>query len=164
MSLKSETLFHRRGPAYLERVLPPGLGSDGGAQTGTEAEIPWIRIFSPELVPSAQEGWYLVYLFAADGSAAFLSLMQGVTNPTTSTFSEGASWAAEILGPQPGLIPTIDLRSSQGSGSRPERYERAATFSVAYDGAALPDEEQLQKGSSEDALILWNASIGRCAR
>ena len=141
-------LFHRRGPAYLEGILNPGLQSDGGAQTGTEAEIPWIRIFSPELAPSAQEGWYLVYLFAADGLTAFLSLMQGVTNPTTSTFSEGASWAADVLGPQPGLDTTIDLRSTQGPGSRPERYERAATLSVAYAGGALPNEEELQRDLS----------------
>jgi MoxR-like ATPase len=137
-------LFHRRGPSYLERHLHDGLASDGGAQTGTEAEIPWIRIFSPEQAPSAQEGWYLVYLFTADGSGAFLSLMQGVTNPSTSTFDEGRSWATDVLGSQPDLANTIDLRSAQPQGSRPDRYERAATFSIAYDAAALPDENELQ--------------------
>lgn len=138
-------LFHRRGPSYLERHLPQELASDGGAQTGTEAEIPWIRIYSPELAPSAQEGWYLVYLFAADGASAFLSLMQGVTNPSTSTFDEGRSWASDVLGQQPDLQTTIDLRSAQPQGSRPDRYQRAATFSIAYDTATVPEESALQR-------------------
>jgi hypothetical protein len=34
----------------------------------------------PEWSPKATEGWYVVYLFAADGSAVFLSLNQGTTD------------------------------------------------------------------------------------
>jgi MrcB-like, N-terminal domain len=39
--------------------------------------VPWVRIYAPEQSPTAQEGIYLTYLFAADGSRAYLSLMHG---------------------------------------------------------------------------------------
>jgi MrcB-like, N-terminal domain/Domain of unknown function (DUF3883) len=71
----------------LERALagPPGRGwraalglqVRAGGQQGSVALVPWIRIFSPEQSPTAQEGTYLTYLFAADGSRAYLSLMHG---------------------------------------------------------------------------------------
>jgi MoxR-like ATPase len=137
-------LFQNRGPAFLVKLIPESLEADGGAQVGSEAEVPWLRIFSPELAPSAQEGWYLVYLFSADGSAAYLSLMQGVTNPSAETLASGRSWVEEILGSQPGLVTSIDLRSNQGPGSRPARYEQAAAFSVVYENGSLPGETQLR--------------------
>src|SRR5438105_5266382 len=41
------------------------------------ALIPWVRVYSPAHAPTAEEGVYLTYLFAADGSCAYLSLMHG---------------------------------------------------------------------------------------
>jgi Peptidase A4 family/MrcB-like, N-terminal domain len=49
------------------------------------ALVPWVRIYAPEHSPTAQEGIYLTYLFAADGSRAYLSLMHG-----SSEFRSGA--------------------------------------------------------------------------
>ena len=39
--------------------------------------MPWVRVYAPAQSPTAQEGIYLTYLFAADGSRAYLSLMHG---------------------------------------------------------------------------------------
>src|SRR5687768_6352190 len=55
----------------------------GGRQSNF-APVPWIRVFDPAHSPRTTEGFYLVYLFAGDGSAIYLSLNQG-----TSEFRSG---------------------------------------------------------------------------
>ncbi len=111
---------------------------------GSEAEIPWVRAFSREHAPSAQEGWYLAYLLSADGSAAYLALMQGVTRAGAGAFDAGAEWPGGLLGPQAGYDDPVDLESKQGPGSRPERYERAAVYAKRYDRRLL-DQTQLRE-------------------
>jgi MoxR-like ATPase len=137
-------LMTSRGPALLQGLVSGRLGVQGSGGVGTEAEVPWIRIYDPELAPSAQEGWYLVYLFSADGSAAFLCLMQGVTHPNIEMIASGVEWARGLLGPQDRAQVEIDLRSRQGAGSRPTAYERATAYAVRYSQRQLPDEEQLR--------------------
>lgn len=56
------------------------LKIDASSGKGNCALVPWIRIFDPKQSVSAQEGWYLVLLFSADGGSASLSLNLGVTN------------------------------------------------------------------------------------
>jgi hypothetical protein len=51
--------------------------SSNGA--GNHARVPWVRINDAQLSPNARTGWYIVILFAADGSAAYLSLNQGTS-------------------------------------------------------------------------------------
>src|SRR5690349_3934362 len=45
--------------------------AEGSSGKGGPAEIPWSRSYVPEFSPKAGVGWYLVYLFAADGSSAY---------------------------------------------------------------------------------------------
>src|SRR4029434_8086855 len=66
-------MLSRLGPDFSELRVE---GRDG---TGRKTRVPWVRIYSPDLSPSATEGWYVVFLFAADGSAVYLSLNQGTT-------------------------------------------------------------------------------------
>jgi len=137
-------LFQMRGPAFIKEVVPDGLTSDGGSQVGTTAEVPWVRIFSHEHAPSAQEGWYLAYLFAADGSGAYLALIQGVTNASRGSIEKGALWARSLLGSQLDQSDEIDLHSMQGPGSRPELYERGTLYCKRYPDTNVPDEDQLK--------------------
>lgn len=43
------------------------------------ADVPWVAVFYKDLSKSAQEGYYIVYLFRADGTGVYLSLNQGYT-------------------------------------------------------------------------------------
>ncbi len=52
-------------------------GRDG---TGRKTFVPWVRIHSPELSPSAQKGWYVVYLFHANGDGVSLCVSHGSTS------------------------------------------------------------------------------------
>eukprot|EP01031_Cornospumella_fuschlensis_P008564 gene8564-10554_t len=51
-------------------------GNDG---VGNKSEIPWVRFGSEFHSPKTTVGWYLVFLFAGDGSACYLTLIQGST-------------------------------------------------------------------------------------
>ncbi len=44
---------------------------------GRWADVPWVAVFYKDLSTSAQEGYYIVYLFRADGTGVYLSLNQG---------------------------------------------------------------------------------------
>lgn len=51
--------------------------SRGSAGQGVWAAVPWIGLFDKDIVQSAKKGFYIVYLFSADLTEAYLSLNQG---------------------------------------------------------------------------------------
>jgi hypothetical protein len=81
--------------ARLDEVLPElsrglGLASLGlrarrGGHQSSYSPTAWVRVYAPDYSPRAMEGFYVAYLFATDGSAVYLSLMQG-----TSEYRSGA--------------------------------------------------------------------------
>jgi hypothetical protein len=77
--------------AVLNKIVPNvgvvgiTLRAQPGGRQSNYSPVPWVRIYSKQFSPTAMEGNYLVYLFAADGSRAYLSLNQG-----TSEFRSGA--------------------------------------------------------------------------
>ena len=50
---------------------------EGKNSTGYYSRVPWVRIANRLLSPNPRTGWYVVYLFAEDGTEASLSLNQG---------------------------------------------------------------------------------------
>jgi hypothetical protein len=68
----------------------------GSRGLGANAVVPWIRIADPAKSRSPQNGWYVVYLFAADGSTVALTLNQGVTKKKAAEIVESVS-ASRIL-------------------------------------------------------------------
>lgn len=56
---------------------PFGLNSKFSAGQGRWNAVPYIRVFYSDTSPSAQDGVYIVYLFAASGKSFFLTLNQG---------------------------------------------------------------------------------------
>ena len=57
----------------------------GSGGVGRKAAVPWVRIYREEFSKSAQEGYYLVYLFDAKGERVYLSLNHASTNRETFT-------------------------------------------------------------------------------
>ncbi|MFC1954560.1 MrcB family domain-containing protein [Chloroflexota bacterium] len=51
----------------------------GSVGQGNWAEIPWICVFDKSISVSAQQGYYIVYLFKSDMSGIYLSLNMGWT-------------------------------------------------------------------------------------
>jgi hypothetical protein len=56
------------------------LGGDVSLGAGNVPKVAWVRLTDKTISPSAQAGWYVVLLFAADGSTCVVSLNQGTTS------------------------------------------------------------------------------------
>src|SRR5687768_7037628 len=56
---------------------PQEVEVEGKDSTGYFSRVPWVRVANRTRSPDPRTGWYLVYLFAEDGSEAALSLIQG---------------------------------------------------------------------------------------
>ncbi len=76
----------RRLQAQLERSDPvrrrPNLRVAASAGAGNWAAVPWIAFLDSRETGSIQKGVYCVYLFREDMSGVYLTLNQGVSEPT----------------------------------------------------------------------------------
>jgi hypothetical protein len=143
----------------LARSVPSisDLRIEGRDNTGNKSQIPWVRIYSAKLSPTAQQGWYVVYLFSADGERLFLSLGHGSTRnagthqglpnfrPRSSEeLQRLVAWAREKLPEEassvPGYTTTIQLHARTYLGPS---YERGTVCAVEYLCGELPDDERL---------------------
>ena len=70
------------GPNELRRAarITDSFKIYGGHGKGNTAQVPWILIGDKTITTSAQNGYYIVYLFNALGKGAYLSLNQGWTD------------------------------------------------------------------------------------
>ena len=112
---------------------------------GNAAKVPWVRFFTLEQSPSARVGWYVVLLFAADGSSASLSLNLGVQDLTTSQIKQQVDSARRILSVDPDTrdsplrnraSSTIDL-ADRGLGAK---YEKGNVLAFTYSAEQIPDD------------------------
>jgi 5-methylcytosine-specific restriction protein A len=64
---------------HVADLAGPAFKVEGSPGKGNWAETPWVSVFEPSVTTSAQRGFYVVYLFSADGASVHLSLNQGTT-------------------------------------------------------------------------------------
>ncbi|MCF2945444.1 MrcB family domain-containing protein [Paenibacillus tarimensis] len=115
---------------------------------GVWATIPWIAIMDDRITTSTQYGEYIVYLFAEDMSAAYLTLIQGVTEANKNGRVEGHRYLRQKVQEIRQLIPLnglnqdedIHLTSNPGLG---RDYQVSTVAYYKYDRDNLPSEEQL---------------------
>jgi hypothetical protein len=133
-------LVQSRLPVALRRWVAPPRAVKGSNGQGNAAAVPWVLVGDKTGNDSAQVGFYLVYLFAADGSRVYLSLNQGTAGTTPGLISTRALQMRRAVGPQSNLLTVIDLASSVGT---PAKYERGNALAVAYETGGLPDDAEL---------------------
>jgi len=150
------------------------LQVEHGGRQYNYSPVPWIRIFDPQHAPTAQNGFYVVLLFAADGSSVYLSLNQGTSefrsnamrpindddvllNKAAAARTAINDWASEVslVGPD-----FIDLRGSGapvGSESRRRirNYELANVYAYEYPVNSLPSDARFKNDLEELLVLLW---------
>lgn len=145
------------------RELRPSLaaamgdfGDDADAQgkdnMGRMAHIPWVRWFSKSRSPRATKGWYLVYLFHADGSGVSLCLSHGSTEMKGGSFvqrsgSEVAkivSWGWNIVSADFSGDDSIQPSVHLGKLGLGPAYQRTTLFSKFYPAKSIPSDQVLQ--------------------
>ena len=134
------------GPDNQDLLIGSGHG-----QFNAWTDVPWIGVFDPVVTTSAQRGFYIVYLFAEDLGAVYLSLNQGAT----AVDREFKGKAPAILRQRAGLMQTrlqcIETRATEdaielGSTNRPPLlYEAGHALGFRYETVDLPTESKMQR-------------------
>jgi 5-methylcytosine-specific restriction protein A len=126
---------------------------EGSVGVGNFAEVPWVRVFEEKISPSAQEQYYIVYLFDAKMQGFYLSLNQGVTQ-YNELYGLSARQAMikntqKIIGklkqkidnlPEGLIFSTINLNSKTKLG---EDYELTHICGKFYQGGLIPEDTLL---------------------
>ena len=119
----------------------------GSVGQGHWADCPWIGIFDTVKTSSAQNGYYLVYLFKQDMSGVYLSLNQGVTvvkEEYRRNAQEVLATRAEDFRCKLDFAPHDRISVSLASQLlNPRLYEQGNILAVYYDADAIPSEEVL---------------------
>jgi predicted HNH restriction endonuclease len=134
-------------------------GSDG---IGRKTEAPWVRIYSCELSPNAREGFYIVFHFSADGSAAYITVGCGSTiwsagdlkSISDKELKKRTSWAKGIIQNKWGtLLPFQDEMILGAKAPLPETFEKATAFAKRLPANML-DEQEIRNLLDQAALRL----------
>jgi hypothetical protein len=115
---------------------------------GSAAKVPWLRVFDTAQSPSPAVGWYVVFLFAADGSSVALSLNQGVTRLSAAEIAQRVNQAGLLLkedlesgfADRPGATAKISL-ADPGLGAR---YEAGHLVGFEYQAGLMPEDSQIE--------------------
>jgi 5-methylcytosine-specific restriction protein A len=130
-------------------ILKSKYKIQGSIGQGNPAEIPWICVFDLDITRSAQEGFYIVYLFNSDMSGVYLSLNQGWTQYEREygtkegrvEIKKNANYSKTLLKSDQGFsyVP-INLKATKSLG---RGYELGNICSAYYDAKEIPQEEDL---------------------
>jgi hypothetical protein len=165
---QSNTFKMQRRGTLVRKLIPEAIGGllpgegtlpftpsiEGSDGVGRKARVPWVRIYSETHSPSAMNGWYVVLLFAADGSGAYLALESGTSQFVRGNFKlrppewlrQRIAWARDTLAGSDtaGLTDTIRL-GDPGLGSQ---YERGTVVAHYF-----PADEDLDDDEFERVLL-----------
>ncbi len=141
----------------LQRDLPVAIDDwrvDPSDGAGLKSEIPWVRVHSVGRSPSATIGWYVVYLFEAQGDRVYLSLIQGASRWVNGEFKprpraelrRRVQWARNALAthllPRPDLVEKIELNARKSNLG--PAYEEGTVVAFEYARDELPSDDVLR--------------------
>jgi hypothetical protein len=148
------TLLDTQARQLLAEALGPDRPINTGVGIGRPAEVPWIGVSPKGSAATAQTGYYVVFLFAADGSAMYLSLMLGTENLSMKPILKRAADLRAAAGvTTPG--DSMDLRSTV---TRPRKYEAGNALAKRFPVTAIPSDEALL-GELEHFLSLLDTAV-----
>src|SRR5690554_1028896 len=121
---------------------------------GNWANVPWLSILNPKITETTEDGIYPVYLFCADGSGVYLSLIQGVTQPTRQLGKAKAIQQAK------GIKNYILQNTQELSSWSPNQLDLKATTSLgkSYEAASIRAKFYPASNIPEDELLIQDLS------
>ena len=150
-------------PASIKKYISndyPSFKIKSSAGAGNWANVPWLSILDPKITSTTQDGFYPVYLFKADGSGIYLSLIQGITTPSENLGKREAEKQAQEITHK--LLESVDGLKNWGTtninlaANSPlgKSYETSNIISKYYPAEAIPDDGILKKDLA-DLLELY---------
>ena len=137
--------------ATLLSIEEDQLMIHGKAGMGQNNEIPWIRIADKKRSPSARHDWYVVILFAADGSRCWVQICRSSTTWNGQTFTnielDDLKSDCKLLRRQlESLVPDGWEESVQLKSTRSDlgvAYEAACALGVSYQKGGVPNDPKI---------------------
>ena len=150
-------------PASINKFISndyPSYIIKSSAGAGNWANVPWLSILDPKITTTTQDGFYPVYLFKADGSGIYLSLIQGITIPSKLLGKKEAEKQAQEITHK--LLESVSDLKKWGTtninlaANSPlgKSYEISTIVSKFYPAHAIPDDVVLKKDLT-DLLVLY---------
>ncbi|WP_243495692.1 MrcB family domain-containing protein [Priestia aryabhattai] len=115
-----------------------------GVYQGGWADCPWIAVYSRN-TNGAQTGYYVVYLFAADGSRVYLSFNQGIEGIPPVLIEKRREDLKVLTECVPGINTEQISLSPMTKSERPRKYEMGNVCSYMYEDGRVPENEVLIK-------------------
>lgn len=145
------TLLRRTIPSELRAL--PFLNEEyykiqGSIGQGKWADVPWFSILDKRITSTTQSGEYVVYLFAEDMSAVYLSFAQGVTiTPKEKGSEDKYTYLRNKTQEIRKLIPLTNMNKDEniellGHG-RGKDYQASTVAYIKYERGKVPSDETL---------------------
>lgn len=144
------TLIRHTIPEAIRQLpfIHADLLIQGSIGLGNWATVPWIALLDRRHTNTTRRGEYIVYLFAHDMSAVYLTLAQGVTVPKEERGRPGAyQYLREKAEQIRKLIPLEGMQKDQNikltAAGLGQDYEVSTVAYYRYNRDQLPSNEQL---------------------
>lgn len=144
------TLFRQTLPSEFKKLpfLDDQYKIQGSVGQGNWATVPWLAILDNRITGTTQRGEYVVYLFAEDMSAVYLTLAQGVTAPLQEKGRrEAYAYLRNKANEIREIIPLENMKKDEniqlmGSGLGQD-YQVSAVAYIKYERGNVPNDDQL---------------------
>lgn len=122
-------------------------GSDG---KGNKNYVPWVRLASESLSPSARVGWYISFLFSTDGTSVWLVIAHASTSEGGKSISKevrqrlkewGLTKLPSLNEIDSELSSTIDLNS--GGPGLGDKFESTSLFGFQFKQENMPSTTRI---------------------
>lgn len=138
--------------------LIPDLFIEGSDGKGNKNYVPWVRLASEALSPSARIGWYLTFLFSSEGDAVWLVIAHASTSEGGKAISKDVrkklkEWGLKKL-PNPNSINSeisTDINLGLKSSGLGDVFESTSLFGYKLEKNRVPSDEVIY--SKIDILI-----------
>lgn len=144
------TLFRQTLPAELKALpfIDEQYKVQGSVGQGNWAAVPWLAILDKRITETTQHGEYVVYLFAEDMSAVYLTFNQGVTKPIQEKGRrDGYAYLRDRKEALLDLLALTNMNKDENirlvDSGLGQDYQVSTVAYVKYERGNVPNDEQL---------------------
>ncbi|AIQ50664.1 MrcB family domain-containing protein [Paenibacillus sp. FSL R7-0331] len=155
---KKETFAEHALGTFFRRILPSELKElpfideqykvQGSVGQGNWATVPWLAILDKRITETTQHGEYVVYLFAEDMSAVYLTFNQGVTVPIQEKGRrEGYAYLRSRTQEIRELLTLSNMNKDENirlvNSGLGQDYQVSTVAYIKYERGSVPNDDQL---------------------
>ncbi|WNS41522.1 MrcB family domain-containing protein [Paenibacillus sp. MMS20-IR301] len=144
------TLFRQTLPSELKALpfIDEQYKVQGSVGQGNWATVPWLAILDKRITETTQHGEYVVYLFAEDMSAVYLTFNQGVTKPIQEKGRrDGYAYLRDRKKALLDLLALINMNKDENirlvDSGLGQDYQVSTVAYIKYERGSVPNDEQL---------------------